>query len=39
VFLRFAGDSPYPGKNARQVANLLQAGYRMPKPRHLSKDL
>ena len=34
-----AGESPYPGKNARQVADLLQAGYRMPRPRHLAKDL
>jgi len=39
VLLRFAGDSPYPGKKPHEVANLLQTGYRMPRPKHLSKDL
>lgn len=33
------GESPYPGIPARQVANLLQIGYRMPRPRHLSEEL
>ncbi|XP_020620336.1 tyrosine-protein kinase receptor Tie-1-like [Orbicella faveolata] len=33
------GESPYPGIPARQVANLLQTGYRMPRPRHLSEEL
>lgn len=37
--LTFTGESPYPGKSTQQVANLLQTGYRMPKPRHLSKEL
>ena len=39
VFLTLTGESPYPGKKARQVANLLQTGYRMRRPRHLAKEL
>ncbi|XP_078374585.1 ephrin type-A receptor 4-like isoform X2 [Oculina patagonica] len=33
------GESPYPGFESRQVADLLQTGYRMPRPRHISKEL
>ncbi|KAL9970838.1 hypothetical protein ACROYT_G023288 [Oculina patagonica] len=33
------GESPYPGVKSRQVADLLQAGYRMPRPRHISEEL
>ncbi|KAL9970840.1 hypothetical protein ACROYT_G023290 [Oculina patagonica] len=33
------GESPYPGVKSRQVADLLQTGYRMPRPRHISEEL
>ena len=35
----FKGESPYPGVPPRQVANMLQTGYRMPRPRHISAEL
>ncbi|XP_067029861.1 ephrin type-A receptor 3-like isoform X5 [Acropora muricata] len=33
------GDSPYPGVKPRQVASLLERGYRMPRPNHISEEL
>lgn len=35
----FSGGSPYPGVKSREIAGLLQTGYRMPKPPHISQDL
>ncbi|CAH3035803.1 unnamed protein product [Pocillopora meandrina] len=32
-------ESPYPGKTSRKTANLLQTGYRMPRPAHISQEL
>ncbi|XP_078379935.1 tyrosine-protein kinase receptor Tie-1-like [Oculina patagonica] len=33
------GGSPYPGINPRVIANKLQKGYRMPKPKHVDDQL
>ena len=33
------GGSPYPDINARKIAQKLQEGYRMPKPRHVEIKL
>ncbi|XP_067030240.1 fibroblast growth factor receptor 2-like isoform X4 [Acropora muricata] len=33
------GGSPYPRMEGRKIANLLQQGYRMPKPDHVDDDL
>ncbi|PFX21978.1 Fibroblast growth factor receptor [Stylophora pistillata] len=33
------GGSPYPAINAREIANKLQQGYRMPKPKHVDQQL
>ena len=33
------GGSPYPGKKPRQIAERLQKGYRMPKPKHVDEKL
>ena len=33
------GGSPYPRMDGRKIANLLQEGYRMPKPQHLGDKL
>ncbi|XP_068685551.1 fibroblast growth factor receptor-like isoform X3 [Montipora foliosa] len=33
------GGSPYPRMDGRKVANLLQEGYRMPKPQHVDNEL
>ncbi|XP_068753369.1 ephrin type-A receptor 7-like isoform X1 [Montipora capricornis] len=33
------GDSPYPGVKSREVASLLEGGYRMPRPDHISEEL
>ncbi|XP_044171636.1 fibroblast growth factor receptor 2-like [Acropora millepora] len=33
------GGSPYPRTKGREIANLLQQGYRMPKPEHVDNDL
>ena len=30
-----SGGSPYPRMDGRKIANLLQEGYRMPKPQYL----
>ena len=35
----FEGGSPYPRMEGRKIANLLQQGYRMPKPEHVENDL
>lgn len=37
--LSFKGGSPYPGKNARELIPLLEKGYRMPRPKHVSEEL
>ena len=34
-----SGGSPYPRMDGRKIANLLQEGYRMPKPQHLDDEL
>ena len=34
-----SGGSPYPRVDGRKIANLLQEGYRMPKPQHLDDKL
>ena len=33
------GGSPYPRMDGRKIANLLQDGYRMPKPQHVNEEL
>jgi len=33
------GGSPYPRMDGRKIANLLQEGYRMPKPQHVDDEL
>ena len=33
------GGTPYPRMDGRKVANLLQDGYRMPKPQHVYENL
>ena len=33
------GGSPYPGIKPRQIAERLQKGYRMPKPKHVDDKL
>jgi len=33
------GESLYPGVPSRQLAGLLQTGYRMSRPRHISAEL
>ena len=33
------GDSPYPRFKAREVASLLERGYRMQRPVHISEEL
>ena len=38
-FFFFEGGSPYPRMDGRKIANLLQLGYRMPKPEHVDNDL
>ena len=35
----YSGGSPYPRMDGRKIANLLQEGYRMPKPQHLDDKL
>ena len=34
-----SGGSPYPRMDGRKIANLLQDGYRMPKPQHVDNEL
>ena len=38
VFFRLGGE-PYPGINARDIANLLEKGFRMRRPKQLDKEL
>ena len=33
------GGTPYPRMDGRKVADLLQDGYRMPKPQHVDENL
>ena len=33
------GGTPYPRMDGRKVANLLQDGYRIPKPQHVDENL
>ena len=33
------GSTPYPRMDGRKVADLLQDGYRMPKPQHVDENL
>jgi len=33
------GGSPYPRMDGRKIVNLLQEGYRMPKPEHVDDEL
>ena len=35
----YSGGSPYPKMDGRKIANLLQEGYRMPKPQHVDNKL
>ena len=35
----YSGGSPYPRMDGRKIANLLQEGYRMPKPQHVDAKL
>ena len=35
----YSGGSPYPRMDGRKIANLLQEGYRMPKPQHVDNKL
>jgi len=37
--LSLSGGSPYPRVDGRKIANLLQEGYRMPKPQHVDDEL
>ena len=38
-FFFIPGDSPYPRFKAREVAPLLERGYRMQRPVHMSEEL
>ena len=38
-FFFITGDSPYPRYKAREVASLLERGYRMQRPVHISEEL
>ena len=38
-FIIITGDSPYPRFKAREVASLLERGYRMQRPVHISEEL
>jgi len=37
--LSLSGGSPYPRMDGGKIANLLQEGYRMPKPQHVDDEL
>ena len=37
--LLVTGGSPYPRMDGKRIANLLQQGYRMPKPQHVDEKL
>ena len=34
-----SGGSPYPRMDGKKIANLLEEGYRMPKPQHVDDQL
>ena len=34
-----SGGSPYPRMDGKKMANLLEEGYRMPKPQHVDEKL
>ena len=34
-----SGGLPYPRMDGRKITNLLQDGYRMPKPQHVDENL
>ena len=38
-YLLYSGGSPYPRMDGRKIANLLQEGYRMPKPQNMDAKL
>ena len=38
-FFFITGGSPYPRFKAREVASLLERGYRMQRPVHISEEL
>ena len=38
-FFIITGDSPYPRFKAREVGSLLERGYRMQRPVHISEEL
>ena len=38
-YLLYSGGSPYPRMDGRKIANLLQEGYRMPKPQNVDAKL
>ena len=35
----FSGGSPYPRLKGQEIAQMLQDGYRMPKPQHVAQRL
>ena len=39
ISFSYLGGSPYPRMDGRKIANLLQEGYRMPKPKHVDDKL
>ena len=39
LFFFITGDSPYPRFKTREVASLLERGYRMQRPVHISEEL
>ena len=39
IIIIITGDSPYPRFKAREVASLLERGYRMQRPVHISEEL
>ena len=39
IIIIITGDSPYPRFKAREVASLLEMGYRMQRPVHISEEL
>ena len=39
LIISSSGGCPYPRKDGRKIAEMLQRGYRMPKPQHLDDEL